>query len=146
MVTHCGYYNSSQVVDDAALAILEITGLEDGKCIFLCSGSEAVECGIQALHKLTSKNKLLCLHDSFLSSYGSASKKLINEWHLFDWAKCRVCPEAEECNPNCTLLASVPFSELGGFVFEPGSASGLVRFPPAALIGNLVRLTRNSGG
>jgi acetylornithine aminotransferase len=145
-VTHCGYYNSSPVVDEAALAILDVTGLEDGKCIFLCSGSEAVECGIQALHKIAGKNKLLCLHDSFLGSYGSASKKQADEWHLFDWAKCRTCPEAEECNPDCSLLTSVPFSELGGFVFEPGSASGLVRFPPTALIKNLVRLTRNSGG
>jgi acetylornithine/N-succinyldiaminopimelate aminotransferase len=145
-VTHCGYYNSSPVVNEAALAILDVTGLKDGKCIFLCSGSEAVECGIQALHKLSGKNKLLCLHDSFLGSYGSASKKQADEWHLFDWAKCRACPEAEECNPDCSLLKSVPFNELGGFVFEPGSASGLVRFPPAALIKNLVRLTRNSGG
>ena len=146
MVTHCGYYNSSQVVDDAALAILEVTGLQDGKCIFLCSGSEAVECGIQALHKLTGKNKLLCLHDSFLGSYGSASKKLINEWHLVNWSACRTCPPADDCDPDCHLFSSVPFDKLGGFVFEPGSASGLVRFPPPALIENLVRLTRNSGG
>ena len=145
-VTHCGYYNSSPVVDEAALAILDITGLKDGKCIFLCSGSEAVECGIQALHKLSGKGKLLCLQDSFLGSYGSASKKQADEWHLFDWSACRACPEAEGCNPDCNLFSSVPFNELGGFVFEPGSASGLVRFPPPALIGNLVRLTRNSGG
>ena len=144
-VTHCGYYNSSPVVDEAALAISDITGLKDGKCIFLCSGSEAVECGIQALHKLSGKYKLLCLHDSFLGSYGSASKKQPDEWHLFDWSECRTCPEAEGCNPDCSLFSSVPFNELGGFVFEPGSASGLVRFPPPALIENLVKLTRNSG-
>ena len=145
-VTHCGYYNSSSVVDEAALAILGITGLKGGKCIFLCSGSEAVECGIQALHKLSGRGKLLCLHDSFLGSYGSASKKQADEWHLFDWSECRACPEVEDCNTDCSLFSSVPFDELGGFVFEPGSASGLVRFPPPALIGNLVRLTRNSGG
>jgi len=145
-VTHCGYYNSSPVVDEAALAILDVTGLKDGKCIFLCSGSEAVECGIQALHKLSGKGKLLCLHDSFLGSYGSASKKQADEWHLFNWSTCRTCPEAESCNPGCSLFSSVPFNDLGGFVFEPGSASGLVRFPPPALIRNLVRLTRNDGG
>ena len=145
-VTHCGYYNSSQVVDDAALAVLKITGFKDGKCMFLCSGSEAVECGIQALHKLAGKHKLLCLHDSFLGSYGSASKKQADEWHLFDWSACRACPEADECNPDCSLFSKVPFNELGGFVFEPGSASGLVRFPPPALIENLVRLTRKSKG
>lgn len=145
-VTHCGYYNCSPVVDEAALAILEIAGLQDGKCIFLCSGSEAVECGIQALHNLSGKHKLLCLHDSHLGSYGSASKKQADEWHLFEWSACRECPEAEDCNPNCRLLSSVPFDELGGFVFEPGSASGLVRFPPPALISNLVRLTRDNGG
>ena len=65
---------------------------------------------------------------------------------FFDWSACRACPEAEGCNPDCSLFSSVPFDELGGFVFEPGSASGLVRFPPPALISNLVRLIRNSGG
>ncbi len=145
-VTHCGYYNSSQVVNDAALAILEVTGLRDGKCIFLCSGSEAVECGIQALHKLSGKNKLLCLHDSYLGSYGSASKKQMDEWHLFDWSACRNCPQTNGCDPECGLFSAVPFNELGGFVFEPGSASGLVRFPPVALIINLIRHVRNNSG
>ncbi len=144
-VTHCGYYNSSQVVDDAALAILDVTGLKDGKCIFLCSGSESVECGIQALFNLSGKSKLLCLHDSFLGSYGSASKKQLNEWHLFDWSACRTCPQADDCDPDCHLFSSVPFDELGGFVFEPGSASGVVRFPPVAFINNLVRHVRNHG-
>lgn len=145
-VTHCGYYNSSLIVDEAALVILDITGLPDGKTIFLCSGSEAVECGIQAMHKLSGKNKLLCLHDSFLGSYGSASKKQINEWHLLDWTACRSCSQAYECDPDCHLFSSVPFDELGGFVFEPGSASGLVRFPPVSFIENIERLIRRNGG
>jgi acetylornithine/N-succinyldiaminopimelate aminotransferase len=145
-VTHCGYYNSSQVVDDAASAILEVTGLKDGKCIFLCSGSEAVECGIQALHTLSGRNKLLCLHDSFLGSYGSASKKQMDEWQLFDWSACRDCPEINRCNPDCHLFSSLPLDQLGGFVFEPGSASGLVRFPPTSFIETLVRLIRRNGG
>ncbi len=145
-LTHCGYYNSSSIVNEAALAVLGITGLEDGKCIFLCSGSEAVECGIQAIHKITGKTKLLCLHDSFLGSYGAASKKRQEEWHLLDWTGCRSCSQSERCDPDCHLFSAIPFKELGGFVFEPGSASGLVRFPPCALIEKMVSKIRDHGG
>ncbi len=145
-VTHCGYYNSSRVVDEAARAVLGTAGLKNGSCIFLCSGSEAVECGIQAIHKITGKTRLLCLHDSFLGSYGSASKKLPEEWYLLDWTVCRNCSQKEKCDPDCPVLLAIPFEELGGFVFEPGSASGLVRFPPAALIANLAGKIKNNSG
>ncbi len=145
-VTHCGYYNSSSVVDKAARVVLDITGLEKGRCIFLCSGSEAVECGIQAIHTITGKTRLLCLHDSFLGSYGSASKKQHEEWCLLDWTECRSCSRNEHCDPDCQVFSTIPFEELGGFVFEPGSASGLVRFPPPALVENLVRKIKSNNG
>ena len=145
-VTHCGYYNSSSIVDNAARAVLEITGLQGGKCIFLCSGSEAVECGIQALHKITGKLRLLCLHDSYLGSYGYAGKGQVENWHLLDWTACRNCSEADNCRPDCPVFELIPFEELGGFVFEPGSASGLVRFPSLPFIRNLVKLVKDNNG
>jgi len=125
------------------LALLDFT---DGKCIFLSSGSEAVEFGVQALRAVSGKPLLLTLSDSFLGSYGSAGKKQKDEWFLFDWTPCTVCPKMSACDPQCNHLTAISFDKIGGFVFEPGSASGLVRFPPQALIRTLTDQVRRHGG
>lgn len=145
-IIHCGYYNGSKIVDDAARELLKLTGIKNGKGVFLSSGSEAVEFGIKAIHKATGKNKLLRLHDSFLGSYGAAGEREKEAWHLLDWTDCQVCPEKKRCALDCPVLEDIPYSELGGFVFEPGSAGGLVKFPPQPFIDNLVSLFRKNGG
>ncbi len=145
-IIHCGYYNGSKIVDNAARELLKITGIKKGKGVFLSSGSEAVEFGIKAIHKATEKNKLLRLHDSFLGSYGAAGEKQKEAWYLLDWTDCQVCSEKENCKKDCPALEDIPYSELGGFVFEPGSAGGLVKFPPQPFIDNLVQLFRENGG
>lgn len=43
-------------------------------------------------------------------------------------------------------MGDIPYSDLGSFVFEPGSAGGLVKFPPQPFIDNLVQLFREHGG
>ena len=40
---HAGFCYSNSVVEEAAGAVLDITQLHGGKCVFLCSGSEAIE-------------------------------------------------------------------------------------------------------
>jgi acetylornithine/N-succinyldiaminopimelate aminotransferase len=42
-------------------------------------------------------------------------------------------------------LQDIP-EDISDFVFEPGSSSGFVRFPPKALIQNLVNFVRNNSG
>ena len=145
-LVHAGYCFSSPVVEEAAQEILKVTGMPDGSCVFLSSGSEAVEFGIQALHAISGKTKLLTLSDSFLGSYGSAKKSRSEEWYLFDWSKCANCSLSAECDPACTFLKNIPFDQVGGFVFEPGSSSGLVRFPPKALIQNIVKKIKKNNG
>lgn len=133
-ITHTGFCYANPVIDATAQAILDLLDFTDGKCIFLSSGSEAVEFGVQVLRAVSGKPLLLTLADSFLGSYGSAGQKPKNEWFLFDWAPCTVCPQQSVCDPQCDRLNAIPIDQVGGFVFEPGSASGLVRFPPQALI------------
>jgi acetylornithine aminotransferase len=145
-VAHTGYCYADAVVDEAAAELLEITGLTHGKCLFLCSGTEAVDFGIRVLRYLTGKPRLLTLADSFLGAYGSAERTRADEWHLLDWSACRTCPRSGACDAECELLAAVPFAQIGGFVFEPGSASGLVRFPPQAFIRNIIRAIRRHEG
>jgi len=99
---HAGYCYSSTIVEAASKEILDVTGLHEGLCVFLSSGSEAVEFGIQAMHAISGKTKLLTLSDSFLGSYGSAKKSHVEEWHLFDWSSCAGCSQSAVCDPSCT--------------------------------------------
>lgn len=145
-IIHTGYCYSHTVVEAASVEILDIAGIHDGKCLFLTSGSEAVEFGVQVIRKITRKPKLLTLSDSFLSSYGSSGSRNSDEWHLFDWTGCNDCPCSKTCDLDCDRLACIPFDSIGGFVFEPGSSSGMVRFPPKSLIQILVSVTRQHGG
>ena len=144
-IAHTGYCYSHPVVEAASEAVLDITGLS-GQCVFLSSGSEAVEFGLQAMSAITGKAKLFTLSDSFLGSYGTAKKNHREEWHLFDWTPCASCEHSKACDSACPHFKRIPFDEIGGFVFEPGSSSGLVRFPPRGLIQHIARQIKERGG
>lgn len=139
-VIHLGTRYPNGLVEEAALAVLEIAGMEDGKCVFLVAGSEAVEFGVQAVRRVTGKPLLLTFENSFLGSYGSAGTKRPEEWHVLDgnaWDRTNT----EE------WIARIPFERIGGFAFEPGgSGIGFVRFPPEPLIRRIVREIRGRGG
>lgn len=135
---HLGTRYPNAIVEETALSVLEITQISDGKCIFLSSGSEAVEFGAQAIRRVTGKNLLLTFSNSYLAAYGSSGKKQKDEWFLFDWITL-----ATEKDP----LDKIPFEEIGGFVFEPGgSGSGFVQFPPHKLVQDIVQAIRRAGG
>ena len=125
-------------MDEAAGKVLALTSLPDGKCVFLSSGSEAVEFSVQVAKKIIKKPYLLCLKQYFLSSYGTSSTRTENEWITFD------CSQNYEDIDTC--LAEIPFDQIGAFVFEPGNASGTVQLPPKSLIAEIVRRVQASGG
>ena len=135
---HLGTRYPNSIVEEAALAVLGIVQIDDGKCTFLSSGSEAVEFGAQAIRRVSGKTRLLTFSNSYLAAYGSAGRKQAEEWYLLDW---NACPDIEQC------LAQIPFEQIGGFVFEPGgSGSGFVLFPPQQLVQELVHKVRQAGG
>jgi acetylornithine/N-succinyldiaminopimelate aminotransferase len=84
--------------------------------------------------------------DSYFGAYGSAWKRDESEWFSFDWTPCAACPDDRTCDGTCKHWAAIPFSRIGGFLFEPGSSSGLVRFPPAKLIKSIVTTVHTAGG
>lgn len=145
-ISHTGYCYANPVTEEASKAILRVCNLPDGECVFLSSGSEAVEFGVKAIRTITGKPLLLTFSDSFLGSYGSAGEKRKGEWHLFDWSPCADCPHSSVCDPYCQFLSVIPFDKIGGFIFEPGSSSGMVRFPPKSLIQNIVELVKQHSG
>lgn len=128
------------MAEEAALGVLDIVGIDRGKCVFLSSGSEAVEFAVQTARRHTGKSLLLTFSNSYLAAYGSAGKKSAEEWHLFDWTTCPH-PGDSDC------LQTMPFDRIGGFVFEPGgSGSGYVKFPPKTLVRNIAQRVKDAGG
>jgi acetylornithine aminotransferase len=139
-VIHLGTPYPSFLAEEAARDVLELTGSGDGKCVFLSSGSEAVEFAVQATRRVTGKHLLLTFTNSYLGAYGSSGRKSAEEWCLFDWD---VCADADPSD----CLKDIPFERIGGFAFEPGgSGSGFVRFPPKQLVQNIVHRVRQEGG
>jgi 4-aminobutyrate aminotransferase-like enzyme len=143
-ISHAGFCFSNDIVEDAARSVLAITGFEAGRCVFLCSGSEAIELARQICKHITKKPITLCLHDTYLGSYSAVTDRR-SGWYLFDWRECAACPNREDCKSECPKLKDIPV-DVSEFVFEPGSASGFVRFPPASLIRNIVEIVRALGG
>jgi acetylornithine/N-succinyldiaminopimelate aminotransferase len=144
-VIHLGYRYTNFVAEEAAKDLLETIGLPEGKCVFLSSGSEAVEFAVRMAKIVTDKKILLTLGESYLSAHGSAGRKDPAEWVSLDFSPCLIC-EHSSCRQSCERLADIPFDEVGAFVFEPGSASGTVKFPPDKLIDLIIgEIQRHDG-
>lgn len=138
-IAHLGTRYPSFLAQEAALDVLDVVGIKDGKCVFLSSGSEAVEFGVQVVRRLTEKPLLLTFDNSYLGSYGSAGKKKLDEWYLFDWSA------TSKSDDDC--LNEIPFEKIGGFIFEPGgSGIGFVKFPPKQIVQEIVRRVQQAGG
>jgi acetylornithine/N-succinyldiaminopimelate aminotransferase len=139
-VIHLGTRYPSSIAEDAAIDALNIVGIEDGKCTFLSSGSEAVEFAVQAAKQIKNKSQLLTFTTSYLAAYGSAGRKRADEWLLFDWNAC-------EKEGVSKYLKKIPFDSIGAFVFEPGgSGSGFVKFSPKQLVQEIVQAVKQEGG
>ncbi len=144
-IMHVGFCYSSEIVDKAAKSLLTIANFNDGKCVFLSSGSETIEFLRQISKTLAAKEyKTLTLHDAYLGSYSSTMNRGEN-WHSFNWEKCAICPGRDSCDSSCEALQHIPH-DISEFIFEPGSASGFVRFPPRGLIQNIVTIVRKNNG
>ena len=137
-ICHTGYRYSTKIVDEAADKVLNLLGFIDGKCVFLSSGSEAVEFSVQAAKKIMGKPYFLCLNNYFLSSYGISATRDKRDWISLDLS--------EYNGSACKLLENVLFDEIGAFVFEPGNASGTAKLPPKDLIKAIENKIRENNG
>jgi acetylornithine aminotransferase len=145
-VAHTGFSFGSRVVEDAAREVLELLDMKGGRCVFLCSGGEAVEYGVRVAQLVALRPLLMILADSYCGAYGSARRKDAREWHAFDWLACERCDRPGGSCGQCERLATVPWDSIGGFLLEPGSSGGLVRFPPNPLVSAIASRVRDSDG
>jgi len=143
-IMHAGFCYTSEIVDVAAKSILSVTGLKDGRCVFLSSGSEAVEILRQAARHSVKNPKTLVLQNAELGAYGSLTHRA-HGWYGFEWKNCEACTDSRICDLHSEALDKIP-EDVTEFIFEPGSDAGLVGFPPKALIQKLSSLIRSNGG
>lgn len=143
-IMHAGFCYTSEIVDRAAESILALTGLNGGRCVFLTSGSEAVEILKQAANHSVKAQKTLVLQNAELGAYDSLTGRE-NGWFSFEWKNCTECTDSFICDLHSKALNEIP-EDITEFIFEPGSDAGLVGFPPKALIKKLVSLVRGNGG
>lgn len=130
---HTGYCYLNPIINKAAENILRITGINSGKCVFLCSGSESVEYSIKITKSFSNKPYFLTLKNSYLSAYGISGERSKSNWIEFDWL-------------NNQDVDTIDFKKISAFVFEPGSSSGLVHFPHKELISKIVQKVKENGG
>jgi acetylornithine aminotransferase len=145
-VMHTGFNYCNPVLETAARKVLEIAGLPEGKCEFLCSGSEAVEFCVRAAKAIMPQAMLLTFSDSYFGAYGEAARQESKEWYRYNWQDCSCDTGGKGCCGECPEFSKIPFDRIGIFLFEPGSSSGLVRFPPEKLIRSISDKIRKNNG
>ncbi len=145
-LAHIGYRYTNETAEHAAVSVLSILGRAEGRCLFLSSGSEAVEFAVGVARRVTKRPLLLTLAGAYLSAYGSAGAQSPDAWHRLPWSECEICPISETCDRDCAHLETIPFRHVGGFVFDSGNMHGTVRFPPTGLVRRLTERVRENGG
>jgi len=118
-IMHAGFCYSSEIVDNAAKSILSVSGLENGRCVFLSSGSEAIEILRQAAMHSVKTPKTLVLHNAELGAYDSLTDRK-HGWYSFEWKNCKECTDSFICDLHSEALNNIP-KDVTEFIFEPGS-------------------------
>lgn len=131
-IVHHGYAFSNRFAEKLSQELLNKLSLDDGKSVFLSSGSEAVNLAITIAKRITWKDKILSLENSYLSAYGHG-QYLNNPNYI----------RVEIGDPES--IEFIDFSDIAAFVFEPGTARGTVTFPPKELVRAITNRARSNG-
>ncbi len=112
-IAHTGFGYSNRIVRKPRGRSSPLLGFEGGRCVFLCSGSEAVEYGVRVTQSvgnppMLNQPLLITMTDSYFGAYGSANRKRADEWFCFDWVACAACPSTGECDERCRTLGRDP--------------------------------------
>ena len=144
-IVHLGFRYTNELVEIAAMDVINTLKPFSGKCLFLSSGSEAVELSVKITKAIIKGKKMLTLKETYLSAYGTSGNKDESEWVKFELATCMTCSNNYNCG-NCELINEIPFNEIGAFIFEPGNSSGLVLIPPQNLIKEISKRIKEYNG
>lgn len=145
-VSHLNTRYLNPWAEKAAGRLLTLTGLSGGRCLFLSSGSEAVELGVTLAREATGRAGMLTFANSYLCAFGSAGQKPSTDWTLLDPIRSAACPGPTACSEDCRSIAALDFDRTAGFVLEPGSSSGTVDFPERKVVECLADRVKKAGG
>lgn len=138
-LVHLGTRTPSPLAELAAVDVLAAVGFGEGRCVFLSSGSEAVELGLTAARRVTGRPLLVALDASFFGSYGSAGTRPPDTWRVLDRHL-----GADDLD---RALEDVPLDRVAAFVYEPGgSGVAHVQFHDPLLVRGLAARVRAAGG
>lgn len=134
LLIHDGLRFRNKQSEDLSSILLKLLSFEDGKSVFLNSGSEAVNLAITIAKNLTRRNYILKMDCSYLSAYGhgqisESNNKLINI-----------------SIDNLDAISKINFEDIAAFVFEPGNSGGLVKIPGNNFIKELSSKVKENGG
>lgn len=83
-IAHAGFGYTSPIVAQAAEEVLDLLGFAGGRCVFLCSGSEAVEYGVRLARMISGRPLLLTLAGAYFGAYGEAGTRAPGQWYSFE--------------------------------------------------------------
>jgi acetylornithine/N-succinyldiaminopimelate aminotransferase len=144
-VMHLGFRYTNELIERAAEDVISTLAPFSGKCLFLSSGSEAVEFSVKAAKAIIKEKKMFTFKQTYLSAYGMSGSKKKGEWMEFELAPCMKCPNSYNCK-SCRLIDEIPFHEIGAFIFEPGNSGGLVLIPPKNLVEEVAKRIKEADG
>ena len=143
---HVGKRFTSEPARIAARGLLELLPWQEGKALFLSSGSEAVELSIRIARIVANRPKLLTFSQSYFAAFGEAGTFLgRRDWVKIDLHSCLQCTEWV-CSMKCRILAAIDFSRIAAFVLEPGCSGGRILFPPDKVVEWLASRIQSGGG
>ncbi len=137
---------------EAAETLLNFFPNKYDKLTFLNSGTEAMEFGINLAKKVTKRNKILSLQDSYLGAYGTAKA---SSYTSLDGLKFKISyPVCDSDNCNCLEKYKSSIDEIfqdystqiACFVLEPVLVSGGIFKPCKTFIQYICERIQNSGG
>lgn len=131
---HHGYRFRNRPSETLSANLNALCGFPGGQSVFLSSGSEAMNLGLQIARHLTGRSRILRLGESYLSAYGFG--------RLAEDNAARI--DLREDAPGD--LAKVNWAEVAAVALELGHASiDLMHFPAAALVADLCAQAQQEG-
>ncbi|MFX1380297.1 MAG: aminotransferase class III-fold pyridoxal phosphate-dependent enzyme [Promethearchaeota archaeon] len=137
---------------EAAEELLKFMPIQYDKLTFLNSGTEAMEFGINFAKKVTKRDKVLTLKDSYLGAYGTAKKSSYTSSEestfkiSYPICNSEPCSCLEVYQPNIDKIFHEYPSDFACLILEPVMVSGGVIKPCKAFIQYICKKIKESGG
>jgi acetylornithine aminotransferase len=131
---HDGLRFRNRESEELSALLLDKLLMNDGKCMFLNSGSEAVNCALTLAKHLTGRSKILKIDCTYLSAYGYGRSSTDNS----DLINIQM--------DHLESIAAMDFSQIAAFAFEPGNSWCMIRYPSNEFIKILAQTVKQNGG